>query len=83
MKETTITILDGGVPIVGAEVIAGEFAQRSFTTDSNGQVIRSLADNFVVATVVMVRVNGVNRGTSGPILLEAGGPYTIDILGEV
>jgi len=79
MKPIKITVLSEGIPVEGAEVIAGEYAQKGLNTDANGEINGSVEDNFVIATPVIVRVDHIVRAVSGPMVLEADGDYVFDI----
>ena len=78
-KPMTIRVESNGSPVAGAEVIAGEVMERSFTTDAEGNLTKTVADNFCVLTPIAIRVGGVVRAVSGPTLLEGDNTYTIDI----
>lgn len=65
--------------MVGAEVTVGEIGERYFVTDANGEIVRSLDDNFQIAAVIVVEVAGVVRVTTGPRLLKSGNTVVVDI----
>ena len=78
-KPMTIRVENNGVPVAGAEVIAGEVMERSFTTDTEGNLTKNVEDNFCIITPIAIRVGGTVRAISGPKLLEGDGTYVIDI----
>ncbi len=79
MATVTITIADGGTPVGGASIYAGEVAGKVLTTNVNGVVTKEVTEDFAVAVSIIIKMGETRRGTFGPILLEAGGSYTLDI----
>ncbi len=81
MASISITIENDGSPVEGAGVYVGEVVGSVLTTDADGKVTKTVPDDFAIATIIIVRSGGARRGTFGPILLEAGGDYVLDIDG--
>ena len=79
MATLSLTIENNGTPVEGAGVCVGEAVGKLLTTNSSGQVVKTVAADYAIAVVVLVYSGGVRRGTFGPLLLEADGDYTLDI----
>lgn len=78
-KYLTLIILYNGTPVEGATVTFGEYLEKSKTTNASGEITGSFADDFsIVGAVAMELPSGVMR-ISGPMLLEAGETYEINI----
>ena len=78
-KDLTLIILHNGVPIEGAVVTFGEYLEKSKTTGAGGVIVGSFADDFSIVGAVSIELpSGLSR-ISGPMLLEAGETYEIDV----
>ena len=83
MTNVTITVLNGDVPVVGAQVVVGEVFQKSLTTNANGKISKSVPSDFSVFCPIAVVLEGQMVSNSGPMLLQAGGKYTLNIVLEL
>ena len=79
MAAITLTVLEDGTPVGGAQIVAGEFAKKAVTTDANGQVAATVDADFAILTSIIILVDGVNRGVSGEHLVRAGDNLVLDI----
>lgn len=79
MKDLTITVLDGGEPVSGASVTVGEVLQKSLTADENGQVSKSVDDDFQVFSSIAVELDGELILSAGPMRFAAGNSYTFSV----
>ena len=75
-KDTTIIIIDAELsPVPDVDITAGDLATR--TTDAEGKVVASLADDFKKSLLLAVEYNG--RVVFTKILVTAGETYTIKV----
>ncbi len=79
MATITLTVLDDGVPVVGASVIVGEITQSPFTTNSDGQITKTVDADFAVCVHIIVKLDGLLIGNMGPVMIEAGDALVFDI----
>ena len=79
MATTTITVLYGGEPLVGAEVCVGGFLERFVTTNENGQIIADLEENFAIVAPVAIRHASTGTVMGSVILIEGGDSINISI----
>lgn len=79
MATSTITITYDGEPLVGAEVLSTA-KNIITTTDANGQVTYSVADDYAVVVLMAVRHESFPmKAYIGLCLLEAGENYVLSI----
>jgi hypothetical protein len=81
MLTTTITIKYQGTPLDGADVIFGDYIERTKTTDSNGQISADFADNYAAVEWICILHSSFPAGALalGIAVIEAGKNYEYDI----
>jgi len=79
MATITIQVTEDANFVEGAEVIIGSAIGKSLTTNANGEVTKTVDEDYKIVVFVSVKFDGVLRHTSSSQLLEAGETYAFDI----
>jgi hypothetical protein len=77
-KQTIIRVVNGGIPVPGVDVTAGEMDVTK-TTDANGEIVNSVPDNFKRAMLMAIDTGNYTIFTR--LLIVAGETYIVE-LGE-
>ncbi len=75
---TTLTINYNNAPVPYAEAVIGEYLLKEATADENGVISKDVAEGFKIAAIVAFRSPGDEWHVAGPIVIEAGGNYSLN-----
>jgi hypothetical protein len=78
-KTITLQLFFEGQPKQGAHIIAGTLVDNWKTTDENGEITMSVADDFLACVPIAIRDSGAGRDVIIKKVLEAGGTYPIRV----
>ena len=79
MATVTIRVTEDESPVEGAEVVIGSVGEKSFTADVNGEIFKTVSDDYKIVAFITILLDGDHRHTSGSTLLMAGEAHIFDI----